>query len=77
MPGDEIVAINGLRTATTGALETALKGMIGTEVTITYAHEGTLCEFKIMLPSAPNHGVKLAGKGNNRWRSYIATRQAD
>ena len=77
MPGDEIVAINGLRTATTGALETALKGMIGTEVTITYAHEGTLCEFNIMLPSAPNHGVKLAGKGNNRWRSYIATRQAD
>lgn len=77
MPGDEIVAINGLRTSTTTGLETALKGMTDSEVAITYAHEGVLRSCTIKLPGPPHHDVKLIGKGNNRWRSYIATRQSD
>ena len=77
MPGDEIVAINGLRTSTTSGLETVLKGMTESEVAITYAHEGVLRACTIRLPGPPHHDVKLIGKGNNRWRSYIATRQND
>ena len=77
MPGDEIIAVNGMRCATTSALETALKGHVDQDVRITYAHEGMLRECTVRLPEAPKHNVKLAGKGNKNWRSYIATRQSN
>ena len=76
-PGDEIIAVNGMRCATTNALETALKGRVDQDVKITYAHEGMLRECTVRLPEAPKHNVKLAGKGNKNWRSYIATRQSE
>lgn len=75
MPGDEIVAIDGLRTPTTKSLETALKGKIGKEVRITFTHEGTLRTHSLKLDEPPKHNVKLSGKGNAKWRSYIETRQ--
>ena len=75
MPGDEIIAIDGRRTSNMKSLESALKGKIGREVKLTYAHEGMLCTFSITLPAAPRHDVKLSGKGNQKWRDYIATRQ--
>lgn len=77
MPGDEIIAINGMRTASTKALETALKGQVDQEVTITYAHEGIIRECTLKLSEGPKHNVKLVGKGNKNWRSYIATRQSN
>jgi predicted metalloprotease with PDZ domain len=77
MPGDEIIAINGMRTASTKALETALKGQVDQEVTITYAHEGMIRECTLKLSEGPKHNVKLVGKGNKNWRSYIATRQSN
>ena len=76
-PGDEIIAVNGMRCATTNALETALKGRVDQDVKITYAHEGMLRECTVRLPEAPKHNVKLAGKGNKNWRSYNATRQSE
>jgi predicted metalloprotease with PDZ domain len=75
MPGDEIIAIDGRRTSNTKSLESALKGKIGQEVKMTYAHEGMLRTCSIELPAAPRHNVKLSGKGNQKWRDYIATRQ--
>ena len=75
MPGDEIIAIDGRRTSNTKSHESALKGKIGQEVKITYAHEGMLRTCSIELPAAPRHNVKLSGKGNQKWRDYIATRQ--
>jgi predicted metalloprotease with PDZ domain len=77
MPGDEIVAIDGLRTPNIKSLETALKGKAGQAVAITYAHEGIIREHTLSLPSPPHHNVKLVGKGNNKWRAYIATRQTN
>ena len=77
MPGDEIVAIDGLRTSNLKSLETALKGKSGQAVAITYAHEGIIREHTLSLPSPPHHNVKLVGKGNNKWRAYIATRQTN
>ena len=76
MPGDEIVAINGLRTPTAKKLATSLKGKAGTEVTLMISHEGIIHEHHVLVSSAPQHGVKLEGKGNARWRSYIETRQS-
>jgi predicted metalloprotease with PDZ domain len=75
MPGDEVVAINGMRTSTMKNLQTALKGKIGQKVEITYTHEGMLRTCSIELPEAPKHNVKLAGKGNKNWQNYIASRQ--
>ena len=75
MPGDEIIALDGRRTPSMKSIESALKGKIGREVELTYAHEGMLCTCSITLPAAPRHNVKLSGKGNQRWRDYIATRQ--
>ena len=75
MPGDEIIALDGRRTPSMKSIESALKGKIGREVELTYAHEGMLCTCSIALPAAPRHNVKLSGKGNQRWRDYIATRQ--
>ncbi len=75
MPSDEIVAVNGVRTSSMNALKTSLKGKAGSEVKLMVSHEGMLHEHTVEIVSAPQHGVKLEGKGNARWRAYIATRQ--
>ena len=75
MPSDEIVAVNGVRTSSMNALKTSLKGKAGSEVKLMVSHEGMLHEHTVKLVTAPQHGVKLEGKGNARWRAYIATRQ--
>lgn len=77
MPGDEIIAVDGLRTSTTKGLQTALKGKAGRPVELTISHEGTLHQHAVTPSAAPQHGVKLDGKGNARWRAYLATRQSE
>ena len=77
MPSDEIVAVDGVRTSSVKALKTSLKGKVGTEVKLMVSHEGIIHEHTISPVSTPQHGVKLDGKGNARWRAYIATRQSD
>ena len=72
---DEIVAVNGVRTSSMNALKTSLKGKAGSEVKLMVSHEGMLHEHTVKIVSAPQHGVKLEGKGNARWRAYLATRQ--
>jgi hypothetical protein len=41
------------------------------------SHEGIIHEYTVSPVSTPRHGVKLDGKGNARWRAYIATRQSN
>ena len=59
MPGDEIIAIEGRRTSNMKSVDSALRGKIGREVKLTYAHEGMLRTCSITLPAAPRHNVKL------------------
>lgn len=77
MPGDEIVAVDGVRTSSTNKLKTSLKGKANSKVNLMISHEGILKEHTVKISGAPQHGVKLDGKGNARWRSYIETRQSN
>ncbi|MBT5392119.1 MAG: M61 family metallopeptidase [Euryarchaeota archaeon] len=77
MPSDEIVAVDGLRTTSLKTLKTSLKGKAGTEVKLMVSHEGVIHQYLVTPVSLPQHGVKLEGKGNTRWRAYIATRQSN
>jgi predicted metalloprotease with PDZ domain len=77
MPSDEIIAVNGVRTSSVKALKTSLKGKAGTKVKLMVSHEGIIHEHTVSPVSTPRHGVKLDGKGNARWRAYIATRQSN
>ena len=40
------------------------------------SHEGIIHQHAVKPIASPQHGVKLEGKGNARWRAYIATRQS-
>ena len=73
-PGDEIIAINGFRVNSTGHLNKFLKGLVNSEVEITFNHEGILQTCNLVLPVQPIRNVKLDGKGNKRWQEYISTR---
>jgi C-terminal processing protease CtpA/Prc len=77
MPSDEIIAVNGVRTSSLNGLKTSLKNKAGTDVELTISHEGIVHRHTVKLVSAPQHGVKLEGKGNARWRAYLATRQSE
>jgi predicted metalloprotease with PDZ domain len=77
MPSDEIIAVDGVRTSSTKALKTSLKGKAGKEVKLMVSHEGIIHQHTISAVPSPQHGVKLDGKGNARWRAYIATRQSN
>ena len=74
MPCDEIIAINGFRVNSTCHLNKFLKGLVNSEVEITFNHEGILQTCNLVLPVQPIRNVKLDGKGNKRWQEYISTR---
>lgn len=73
--GDELIAIDGLRINSSSHLASLLKGRQNTEIEVHFVHEGTLVSAQVKLPHPPQHGIKLAGKGNDAWKSYIKTRQ--
>ena len=76
MPSDEIIAVDGVRTSSLKTLKTSLKGKAGTDVQLMVSHEGIIHQHAVKPIASPQHGVKLEGKGNARWRAYIATRQS-
>ena len=47
MPGDEIVAIDGIRTASLKGLKTSLKGKAGQQVELMSSHEGIIQSHKV------------------------------
>ena len=73
--GDELIALDGLRIKSTSHLTSLLKGRQNRDVTVHFVHEGTLRSAEVNLPQPPQHGVKLRGKGNTAWTSYLKTRQ--
>lgn len=75
MPGDEIIAINGRRTDSNKILTSSLKGQSGKDCNIMYNHQGIVKSVDVKMVSKIQHRVKLVGKGNQKWRDYIATRQ--
>jgi predicted metalloprotease with PDZ domain len=73
--GDELIAIDKLRIQSLSHLTSVLKGRQNTQALIDFSHEGMMNTAEIEMPSPPQHGIKLAGKGNAAWRAYIMTRQ--
>ena len=74
--GDELLAIDGVRIKSVSHLKKLIAGRTADELTIDVVHEGILSTVSLTLPASPQHGVSLKGKGNERWRDWIKTRQA-
>ena len=74
--GDELVAVDGVRIKSSAHLTKLIAGRTGDEITVDLTHEGILQSVKFVLPSSPQHGVSLKGKGNQRWMEWITSRQA-
>ena len=74
--GDEVVSVDGVRIKSVAHLKKLIGGRAGDEVILDITHEGILTTTTLVLPSSPQHGVTLKGKGNQRWKAWITTRQA-
>ena len=74
MPGDEIISINRLRVNSAKSLKSILAKLDPSNVEICYSHEGVIKFDKIDLRVEPELKNKLDGKGNAKWRDYIASR---
>jgi len=74
--GDEIVAVDGLRVASATHLSKLLQGRADQPTSLSIVHEGVLRVVTVTPSAPPQHGTNLSGKGNDRWRSWIASRQS-
>ena len=74
MPGDELISINRLRINSIKSLKSILAKLDPSNVEICYSHEGVIKFDKIDLRVEPELKNKLDGKGNAKWRDYIASR---
>ena len=75
MLGDEIIAVDNIRTNNVSKLKNITKKMNPDNVKITYNHEGIVNDLIINLIPEPAIKNKISGKGNAKWRDYISTRQ--
>ena len=73
--GDELLALNGVRVQNTSHLQKLIQGALGQTLAMDFIHEGIVQHAEFDVPASPQHGVTLIGKGNERWRSWITTRQ--
>ena len=73
--GDELLAVDGVRLRSAAHLRKLISGRVGEIIELELAHEGILSKAELTIPSSPQHGVTLKGKGNERWKSWITTRQ--
>jgi len=74
--GDEVVSVDGVRIKSVAHLKKLIGGRAGDEIKLDITHEGILTTTTLVLPTSPQHGVTLKGKGNQRWKAWITTRQA-
>ena len=74
--GDEIVAVEGLRVASAAHLSKLLQGRADQPTSLSIVHEGVLSVITVTPSAPPQHGTELTGKGNDRWRAWIASRQS-
>ena len=75
--GDEIVAIDGLRTVNAEQLKSNLKGKVGTTVRVMYARNSVMYECLLNVALEPNYPTVTTSEGNRLWKSTIRSRQAD
>ena len=73
--GDEVLAVDGVRVKSVGHLKKLIAGRTADELSLDVVHEGIMSSVSLTLPASPQHGVSLKGKGNERWRDWIKTRQ--
>jgi len=73
--GDEIVAVDGVRVRSTSHLNKLIAGRAGESINLDISHEGILTSTEVTIGESLQHGVTLKGKGNDRWRAWITTRQ--
>ena len=71
-----MLAVDGVRVKSVGHLKKLIAGRTADELSIDVVHEGIMSSVSLTLPASPQHGVSLKGKGNERWRDWIRTRQA-
>jgi predicted metalloprotease with PDZ domain len=74
--GDEVISVDGVRIKSVAHLKKLIGGRAGEEINLDITHEGILTTTTLVLPTSPQHGVTLKGKGNQRWKAWITTRQA-
>jgi predicted metalloprotease with PDZ domain len=74
--GDEVISVDGVRIKSAAHLKKLIGGRAGEEINLDITHEGILTTTTLVLPTSPQHGVTLKGKGNQRWKAWITTRQA-
>ncbi|MEC7989097.1 MAG: PDZ domain-containing protein, partial [Candidatus Thermoplasmatota archaeon] len=74
--GDEVLAVDGVRVKSVGHLKKLIAGRSADELSLDVVHEGIMSSVSLTLPASPQHGVSLKGKGNERWRNWIRSRQA-
>ena len=73
--GDELLAVDGVRVKSVNHLKKLIAGRTGEEIKFDITHEGILNTVSLVLPPSPQHGVSLKGKGNERWKAWLKTRQ--
>ena len=73
--GDEVLAVDGVRVHSSKHLQQLVAGRAGESVALELSHEGILSSVEVTIAPSPQHGVTLQGKGNERWKGWITTRQ--
>jgi len=73
--GDELLAVDGVRVKSVNHLKKLIAGRTGQDIKLDITHEGILNTVSLVLPPSPQHGVSLKGKGNERWKAWLKTRQ--
>jgi predicted metalloprotease with PDZ domain len=74
--GDQLVAIDDVLIRSAKQLQQLVAGRVNQEMNVQIAHEGILSTVKVTVATSPQHGVSLQGKGNDRWKAWLTTRQA-
>ena len=74
-PGDELIAVDGLRVKNAAQLKQLLIGRDSSSVELLFSRHGALDEEKVEVEAIPRHSVRLTGKGNRLWKLMRASRQ--
>ena len=74
--GDQLVAVDDVLIRSAKQLQQLVAGRVNQEMNVQIAHEGILSTVKVTVATSPQHGVSLQGKGNDRWKAWLTTRQA-
>ena len=75
--GDELVAIDGIRTINSEQLKSNLKGKVGTKVRVLFARNSVMQETLLDVSLEPNYPTVTTSDGNRLWKSTIRSRQDD